>query len=288
MARQALGRGLNALIADKPSAGTNNEELIEIDIDRISPNPVQPRSRFDEGKLEELAQSIRENGIVQPILVRRHNGAYELVAGERRWRAAQRAGLQRIPAVVRDIPDDKLLELALIENIQRQELNAIEEAKAYKHLTEIIGHTQESISLRVGRDRSHVTNFMRLLKLPPDIQQMVEDGALSMGHAKVLLSLSQLEWQRNLAKKIIDEQLSVRVTERLGRNLEEPTPPAPKPAERNGANYRAAEQKLQRKLGTKVRIRPNAIGEGGTMTIDYYSDKDLHRFYTLLSSETKE
>ena len=167
MTRRALGRGLNALISDLP---TTNEELREIDIDLIEPNPMQPRSRFDEAKLEELAQSIKSNGLVQPLLVRKSvNNSYQIIAGERRWRAAQRAGLQRLPAVVRDVPDEKMLELALIENIQRQELNAIEEAQAYKRLIENLGLTQETVAQRVGRDRTFVTNYLRLLRLPDDI-----------------------------------------------------------------------------------------------------------------------
>ena len=174
MTRKALGRGISALLSD--SAATRQEEnQLEIDIDLIEPNPAQPRSHFDETKLEELAQSIVSNGVVQPILVRRHGGRYQIVAGERRWRASQRAGLARIPAVVRDIPDDKLLELALIENIQRHELNAIEEAHAYKGLVETLGITQEMVAKRVGRDRSYVTNYLRLLRLPADVQKLVDE-----------------------------------------------------------------------------------------------------------------
>jgi ParB family chromosome partitioning protein len=170
MTRKVLGRGLSALLSETPATAAN-EELREVDIDLIEPNNVQPRTRFDEAQLEELAQSIKTNGVVQPILVRKTNGGrYQIVAGERRWRAAQRAGLQRIPSVIRDVPDDKMLELALIENIQRQELNAIEEAYAYKRLIETFNLTQETVAQRVGRDRTFVTNYLRLLRLPEDIQ----------------------------------------------------------------------------------------------------------------------
>ena len=173
MTRRALGRGLSALLSDKPA--TTSEEMVEIDLDLIEPNNFQPRTSFDEERLEQLAQSIRANGIIQPLLVRRLSvDKYQLVAGERRWRAAQRAGLHRVPCVVKEIPEDKMLELALIENIQRQELNAIEEAQAYKRLIETLGLTQEMVAQRVGRDRTFITNYLRLLRLPEDIQRMVE------------------------------------------------------------------------------------------------------------------
>jgi ParB family chromosome partitioning protein len=281
MARQALGRGLNALIADKQPAA--DEELIEIDIDLISPNRAQPRTIFDDARLEELAQSIRENGIVQPILVRRQAGGFELVAGERRWRAAQRAGLQRITAVVRAIPDENLLELALIENIQRQELNPIEEARAYKSLTDSMGYTQEQLSKRVGRARPHIANIMRLLKLPLEIQLLVEMGKLSMGTARALLTITQLDDQRILAEEIIAKELSVRAAEkRIQRFLQERRRPQVIQPDRHDANYRAVEAKLRRRFGTKVRIIPNAKGEGGVFEIEYYSDSDLMRIYDLL------
>ena len=212
-----LGRGLSALLSH--TAATASEELLEIDIDLIEPSPAQPRTHFDEVRLEELAQSIRSNGIVQPLLVRRRGGRYQIVAGERRWRAAQRAGLQRVPAVVREIPDDKLLELALIENIQRQELNAIEEAHAYKRLIETLGLTQEVVAQRVGRDRSFVTNHLRLLRLPEDIQQLVEEEKISMGHARALLGIDDPDIQRRVARNVIDQSLSVRETERAIKRI---------------------------------------------------------------------
>jgi ParB family chromosome partitioning protein len=282
MARQALGRGLSALIPDKPPAATD-ENLVELDIDLISPNPAQPRTTFDEVKLEELAQSIRENGIVQPILVRRKAGRYEIIAGERRWRAAQRAGLQRISSVVRNIPDEKLLELALIENIQRQELNPIEEAKAYKSLIETLGLTQEITAKRVGRDRTYITSFLRLLKLPLDVQELLEAEKLSTGHARALLQLTQISMQSTLARKIVDQALSVRETEKTVKKLletgKEMTKSEPTPV---NADFRNAENRLRRRMGTKVRIAANQKGPGGRIEIEYYDDQDLIRIYDLI------
>jgi ParB family chromosome partitioning protein len=274
---------LSALLSD--TAATSNEELLEIDIDLIDPNNAQPRTNFNEERLEELAQSIRSNGIVQPLLVRRRGARYQLVAGERRWRAAQRAGLQRVPAVVRDIPDDKLLELALIENIQRQELNAIEEAHAYKRLIETLGLTQEVVAQRVGRDRSFVTNYLRLLRLPEDIQRLVEEEKITMGHARALLGVDDTDIQRRIAQNVIEQSLSVRETERaIKRVIAGATPTAatqPPPA-RDDANIRAAENKLRRRLGTQVRVTPSQTGAGGKIEIEYYNEGDLDRLYQIL------
>src|SRR5829696_4669542 len=218
MTRRALGRGLSALLPDKPA--TTSEEMVEIDLDLIEPNNFQPRTSFDEERLEQLAQSIRANGIIQPLLVRRlSSDKYQLVAGERRWRAAQRAGLYRVPCVIKEIPEDKMLELALIENIQRQELNAIEEAQAYKRLIETLGLTQEMVAQRVGRDRSFITNYLRLLRLPDDIQKLVEEEKLSMGHARALLGVDDQEIQRKVAKNVIEHSLSVRETERAIKRI---------------------------------------------------------------------
>lgn len=276
---------MSALLSD--TAPTTSEELLEIDIDLIEPSPAQPRTHFDEERLEELAQSIRSNGIVQPLLVRRRGARYQLVAGERRWRAAQRAGLQRVPAVVRAIPDDKLLELALIENIQRQELNAIEEAHAYKRLIETLGLTQETVAQRVGRDRSFVTNYLRLLRLPDDIQRLVEEEKLSMGHARALLGVDDPDIQRRVARNVIDQTLSVRETERAIKRIIAGASPATAtlpPPKRDDANIRAAENKLRRRLGTQVRVLPSQTGAGGKIEIEYYNDSDLDRIYQLLSA----
>lgn len=288
MTRKVLGRGLSALLSETPAGAAANEELREVDIDLIEPNNVQPRTRFDETQLEELAQSIKTNGVVQPILVRKTaGGRYQIVAGERRWRAAQRAGLQRIPSVIRDVPDDKMLELALIENIQRQELNAIEEAYAYKRLIETFNLTQETVAQRVGRDRTFVTNYLRLLRLPEDIQRLVEESKLSMGHARALLGIDDAEKQRQIARNIIDRTLSVRDTERAVKRVvsgEDSTPPvAPAPTDRGSdANTRAAESKLRRRLGTQVHILPNQSADGGKIEVQYYNESDLQRVYELI------
>jgi ParB family chromosome partitioning protein len=284
MSRKVLGRGLNALLGDEFTK-KNQEQLIEIDLDLIEPNTKQPRTRFADEKLDELAQSILVNGIVQPILVRRRGARYQLIAGERRWRASQRAGLQRIPAIIREVADEKLLELALIENIQRQELNPIEEARAYKNLIETIGLTQEMVAERVGKNRTVVTTCLRLLKLPKDIQQLVEEEKISAGHARALLMSSDTDSQRRLANKIIEMSLSVRETEkavkRIGKNdsqSNDKTSLNPK----KDANINAAETKLKRYLGTQLQILPDGKGTGGKIEIEYYSDSDLDRIYRLI------
>jgi ParB family chromosome partitioning protein len=289
MTRKALGRGLSALLSAERTT-IPSDASYEIEIDLIDPSPMQPRSRFDESRLNELAQSIHANGVVQPLLVRRRGMRFELIAGERRWRAAQRAGLARIPAVVRDVPDDKLLELALIENIQREDLNAIEEAQAYKKLIETIGLTQELLAERVGRDRSYITNYLRLLRLPDDLQRFVQEGKLSPGHARTLLGVNDIDQQRRLARRIMEQELSVRETERIIRR----TIDSPRTRKRsltgpkeNDANVRAAETKLRRQLGTQVHIAQNPQGVGGKIEIEFYSDKDLDRLYRLLTRSTE-
>ena len=215
MNRKALGRGLGALLAsdrtiDLPEPG-------ELELESIVPGPMQPRTQFDDESLSQLADSIKAHGIVQPILVRRSGDHYELVAGERRWRAAKLAGLRTIPAVVRDIPDKDLLEVALIENVQREDLNPIEEAQAYSKLIETVGLTQEALAERVGRDRSYITNYLRLLRLPDDIQQLVKQKRISTGHARTLLALPHVDLQRLVARQIISNDLSVRATEDIVR-----------------------------------------------------------------------
>ena len=284
MTRRALGRGLSALLPDTQATGS--EELSEIDINLIEPNSLQPRTNFDNEQLENLAQSIRANGIIQPLLVRRlDEGRYQLIAGERRWRAAQKAELQRVPAIIRDIPDDKILELALIENIQRQELNPIEEAQAYKKLIDTLGLTQEMVAQRVGRDRTFITNYIRLLRLPEDIQRLVEQEKISMGHARALLGVDDVEIQRKIAQNVIDQALSVRETERAIRKIIEGASAAASVARtqpQNDANIRAAESKLRRRFSSQVRIITNQNGEGGKIEIEFYSENDLQRVYQLL------
>ncbi len=279
MARKALGRGLSALLSDSLAQG---DELLEVDIDLIEPNPDQPRLRFDEAKLDELAQSIRSNGLVQPILLRRLSGSrFQIVAGERRWRAAQRAGLHKVNSVVREIPDSKLLELALIENIQRQELNPIEEAHAYQRLIRDFKMTQDEVAQRVGKDRSSVANYLRLLKLPGHIQKMLEDGSISMGHARALLGLDTEQLQMKLANQVVDNKLSVRETEQAVKrassvsSISEISTPV-----RNDANIRAVELKLKRLLGTQVKIQ--LTQSGGKIEIEFSSMSELDRIYSIL------
>ena len=282
MTRKALGRGLSALLSAENSGSVENSS--EIAVDLIDPSSVQPRSRFDDHTLKELAMSIMENGIVQPVLLRSNGSRYELVAGERRWRAAQLAGLQSVPAIVREIPDNKLLELALIENIQREDLNAIEEARAYQKLIETVGLTQESLAQRVGRDRSYITNLIRLLRLPDDLQQLVQEGKLSPGHARTLLGADDVSVLRRMARKIIDKGLSVRETERMIRQLASAAGRRQKKvSDRSGdPNIKAAEAKLRRKLGTRVTIATNKSRPGGRIEIEYYDERELDRFYGLL------
>lgn len=283
MSRKVLGRGLSALLGEETNG--NNEEYLEIDLDLIQPNSAQPRTKFTDELLEELAQSIRINGVIQPIIVRRHGDRFQIVAGERRWRASQKAGLQKVPAVIKDIADEKLLELALIENIQRQELNAIEEARAYKNLIETIGLTQEMIAERVGKNRTVVTTFLRLLKLPDDIQKLVENEQITAGHARALLMTDNVDSQRQLAQKIIEMSLSVRETEKAVKRIGKDDLQIVENKQfkvKIDANVKAAETKLRRHLGTQVHILPDGKGTGGKIEIEYYSESDLDRIYELI------
>ncbi|HEY8563348.1 MAG TPA: ParB/RepB/Spo0J family partition protein [Pyrinomonadaceae bacterium] len=281
MARQVLGRGLSALLGEETTKASG-EELLDLDLDLIEPNSEQPRTRFAEENLEELAQSIRANGIVQPIVVRRKGTRYQIVAGERRWRAAQRAGLQKVPAVVKDVTDEKLLELALIENIQRQELNPIEEAKAYKNLINTIGLTQEMVAERVGKNRTVITTSLRLLKLPDEIQRMIEEEKISAGHGRALLMVDDADAQKRIAKTVMEMSLSVRETEKSVKRLNRgETSAGSKNAGKPkiDANIKAAETKLRRHLGTNVHIIPDGKGTGGKIEIEYYGDIDLDRIF---------
>src|SRR5437667_11780072 len=260
MTKKPLGRGLSALLSVN-SLPADNEEIRDVEIDLIRPNQQQPRTSFQEEKLQNLAQSIRTSVIIQPVLVRRRGGLFELIAGERRWRAAQIAGLSRIPAIVRDVPDDRLTELALIENIQREELNPVEEANAYKRLIESLNLTQEEVAQRVGRDRTFITNYLRILKLPSEIQSLLETEKLSFGHARALLGLVDAVLQRRFAQKIVKHSWSVRETERRIKHLSQDRRAIPRQGlHQNDPNIRAAEVKLRRHLGTQVRLLPPRSG----------------------------
>ncbi len=287
MNRKALGRGLSALLGED-TIKESEEGFLEIDIDLITPNAEQPRTRFTEANLDELAQSIKVNGVVQPILVRRKGNGYELVAGERRWRASQRIGLTKIPAVVKDISDEKLLEIALVENIQRQELNAIEEARAYRKLIDTVGLTQEMVASRVGKDRTFITNYLRILKLPDDIQNLVSEEKISVGHARALLMADNSDVQRRLARSIIEMSLSVRETEKAVKRVNRGESEAVEKKQVKpiiDANIKAAETKLRRKYITQVHIIPDGKGTGGKIEFEYYANDDLDRIYQMMMAE---
>jgi ParB family transcriptional regulator, chromosome partitioning protein len=280
--RSALGKGLSALIPDAPE---HQPGVVEVDVDRLRPNQYQPRRGVDDARLDELAGSIKTHGVIQPIVVRRVDGEYHIIAGERRWRAAQRAGLARVPVVVRDVSDkdpQDVLEMALIENIQRENLNPIEEGLAYRRLGEEFGLTQDAIATAVGKDRSTVANVVRLLKLPEEIQQEVASGRLSMGHARALLALPDESSQRALSRDIVARGLSVREAESLVRKALEPAPPPAKKAPAApDVHTRAAEDTLRLRLGTRVRIVRR--GQKGRIEIDFVSEEELIRIYDALT-----
>jgi ParB family chromosome partitioning protein len=280
--RPALGRGLSALIPDTPSpAAAASDRALEVDTDLLRPNRFQPRTQMDDERIEELARSIRSNGIIQPIVVRRASEGYEIVAGERRWRAAQRAGLLKVPVAVRDVPDDRLLAVALIENIQREDLNPIEEAVAYRRLSDEFHLTQEQIADAVGKDRSSIANYVRLLRLPQEVRANVASNAISMGHARALLALPDDAAQLRVGREIVAKNLSVRDVEALVKRQDGQT--GTREDKKADANTRAAEEKLRLALGTRVRI--NRRGKGGRIEIDFVNEDELQRIYERLVGE---
>ena len=276
--RPALGRGLSALIPDATGPALDDRSL-DVDSDLLRPNKFQPRTTMDEAKIDDLARSIRANGIIQPIIVRRVEGGYEIVAGERRWRASQRAGLLKVPVVVRDIPEERLLAAALIENIQREDLNPIEEAHAYRRLADEYQLTQEQIADAVGKDRSSIANYLRLLKLPQEVCASVGSGALSMGHARALLALPDEASQLRLSREVVAKTLSVRETEALVKKAT--APPAAKATVEKDVHTRAAEERLRFALGTRVRIARGR--KGGRIEIDFGSEDELQRIFEALT-----
>ncbi|MGB9456583.1 MAG: ParB/RepB/Spo0J family partition protein [Bryobacteraceae bacterium] len=287
--RKALGRGLGALLPTRPTLqpvpplAPTQEAALSIPIDSIDPNPLQPRRVFQSERLSELAQSIRTNGIIQPLVVRRSGERYQLVAGERRWRAAKLAGSQSVPAVIRDIPDDRLLEITLVENIQREDLNPIETAVAFDRLGRELLLNPDQIGQRTGKDRTTIINFLRLLQLPADIQQLVSERRLSAGHARCLCSLPSIELQREVAEKAVAQGWSVRQTERTTQRMLEGRKPKHLDELETDPNVKAAIQELERVLGTKVRIVEKAK-QKGRIEIEYYSPEDLDRIYTVIVS----
>ena len=282
--RPALGKGLSALIPDAAEPRTSS---LEIDIDRLSPSTYQPRRAFDDTRLEDLARSIKSNGVIQPIVVRRVADRFHIIAGERRWRAAQKAGLLRVPVVIRDVAageERSLLEMALIENVQREDLNPIDEALAYRRLTDDFHLTQDDIAAAVGKDRATVANVLRLLKLPEDVRADVAAGTLSMGHARALLALTAEADQRRLARDVIARSLSVRETESLIRKIAEATRARTEeaaPAIPQDVHTKAAEDKLKLLLGTRVRIVRQ--GAKGRIEIEFASEDELIRIYDHLT-----
>lgn len=271
--RPALGRGLAALIPQAPAAAATG--LLRLAIERIRPEPRQPRRRFDPTALEELAASIREQGVLSPILVRRHGAEYRIVAGERRWRAAQKAGLQEIPAVVKELGDEAAFEVALIENLQREDLDPLEEAEAYRRLTEEHGLTQEEAARRVGKDRSTVANALRLLRLPAEVRSAVAQGELSMGHARALLAVPDEARLAALAKQIVARGLSVRETERLAAKEKQ----GPKGAKEPARTFADQEARLQRLLGARARLQSD--GRKGRIEIPFGTLDEYERLVEL-------
>lgn len=279
MAKQALGRGLKALIPDTPRARAG---LVEVAIDRIQPSPSQPRSRFSDDDLRELAASIAQHGVLQPLLVSQSSaGSYRLIAGERRWRAARLAGLKSVPAIIREhLDEDRHLELALVENLQRQDLTPLEEARAFEQLRTGLGLSQTEIADRVGIDRSTVANALRLLKLPRDIQQLVESGALTAGHARALLGFADDRERQAWARRAAEAGLSVRDVERAAARSRSDGALKRRPPRPPDPNLRAAEERLSLRLGAKVEIRSRR--RGGTIVISCNDQQELMRLFDLL------
>jgi ParB family chromosome partitioning protein len=263
------------------------DELLQVPVDQIDPNPLQARTIFQTEKLQELAQSIRANGVIQPLVVRRRGGRYQLVAGERRWRAAKMSGLTQVPVVVQEHSDEQLLEVTLIENIQREDLTAIEVARAFDRLVRELNLSHEEIASRTGKDRTTVTNTLRLLRLPGDVQQLLSEHRLSMGHARALLGLPTEELQRQVAEKASSQGLSVRQVERLIQRMTESREPKSPEEVLADPNVKSAIQELERVLGTRVRIVEKSDGRG-RIEIEYYSAEDLNRVYDLIAGETKQ
>ena len=273
--RSALGKGIGALISSATQEGRHKYFLCPVE--ELRPHGKQPRKSFDDGKMEELVASIREKGVIQPLVVRNNGDHYQIIAGERRWRAAQRAGLKDVPVVIQDVSEDWALEMALIENIQREDLNPIEEAEAYRHLMSSFDLSQDEVARRVGKDRSTVANALRLLRLPRPVQEDVMSGRLTMGHARALLPLESGTRLQEARDQVVKRQLSVRQTEELVKRLKSSVPAGPR---RKTANPELTElaARLQRRLGTQVRILPGGRGgKGGRIEIAYYSAEELER-----------
>lgn len=277
MSRQALGKGLKSLIPQADFVGRS--QVTQVGVGDIEPNPFQPRKKFDNEKLEKLADSIRKHGILEPIIVRRSEDGYQIVVGERRWRASSLAGIDKLPAVVKEISDKQMTEIALIENLQREDLNAVEEAEGYRILIEQFGLTQEDVAQSVGKKRSSIANALRLLTLEREVRQLVADGKLSRGHAKVLLSLADSKQQVQIAHKVVKQQLSVRQLERM---INQRPKRSHIKQRRINPEVKALQEEMQRVLGTRVRLDYN--NGKGKIEIEYYSDAELERIFEFMRS----
>jgi ParB family chromosome partitioning protein len=283
--RTGLGKGLDALFPDIGEAGSHAAPAyFECDVDQISPNPYQPRSEFGEQELADLAGSIKSQGVLQPLLVRVSGAGYELIAGERRLRAARMAGVSKVPVILKEISNAELIEISIIENIQRENLNPMEEAEAYQRLMEEFGLTQDKVAARVGKNRATVANFLRLNQLPAQIKAAIRNGDLSMGHARTLLGADTAGIQRQAFKEVIAKSLSVRETEKLIQRLNARSDTSPSRAGRpEDIHFSALEQDLSRRFGTKVQIRRH--GQKGRVEIEFYSNEDLDRLLNLLKPD---
>ena len=293
--RNGLGKGLDSLIPNKTEKTVKTEKKPEqkneesqnssgeilVKINQVEPNREQPRKEFDEDSLMELADSIKQFGILQPLLVQKRKDYYEIIAGERRWRAAKIAGIKEVPIIIRDYTDQEIVEISLIENIQRENLNPIEEAMAYKRLLEEFHLKQDEVAERVSKSRTAVTNSMRLLKLSPRVQQMIVDDMISTGHARALLAIDDEEQQYQLANRIFDEKLSVRETEKLVKALKNPKKEVKKQKPEHTFAYDNIEEQMKNIIGTKVSVNPKANGKG-KIEIEYYSEEELERIYDLI------
>lgn len=290
--RKVLGRGLGSLLPARGTSSavqppTEESPARNIPIDSIDPNPLQPRRIFQAERLTELAQSIKSNGVIQPLVVRKAGDRYQLIAGERRWRASKLAGVEQVPVVVREIPEDRLLEVTLIENIQREDLNPIETAAAFDRMGRELNLNAEEIGTRTGKDRTTVLNLQRLLQLPSDVQQMIGERRLTAGHGRCLLTLPNVELQREAAEKSVAQAWSVRQLERVTQKMMEDRQPKHVDEVQIDPNVKAAIQEMQRVLGTRVRIIEKPKRKGGRIEIEYYSPEDLDRIYESIVGETQ-
>lgn len=283
--KQALGRGLNALMGEAQTETGSAASDTLVDINKIQPNPNQPRTHFNETLLQELSESIRENGVLQPLLVRKKGQKYEIIAGERRYQASKLAGIEKLPVIIKDVDDQKMLELALIENLQRSDLNPIEEAKGYKQLLKESGMTQEALSRAVSKSRSAITNSLRLLDLPDEVQQFLFDGKMTAGHARAILAVPYEEARIRLAQKVVDEGLSVRATENLAPLFSVGDEPK-KPKAVMPQSYKKAARALRQVFNTNVKVK-SSRGKN-KIEIEFKDEEELSQILSVVMSNTEE